>query len=84
MFNLIYPMSNINTLNHHVYFKTQRGRIKNQPINTEVSHYHLRLLLGNKEAPAYWPLKAPHGVFTSLGHKIKSMSQRCGFSNVPS
>lgn len=51
MFNLIYPMSNINILDHHFYFETQRGRIKSQPINSEVSHYRLRLLLGSKEAP---------------------------------
>lgn len=51
MFHLMYPMSNINILGHCFYFKTQRGRIKSQPINNEVSHHHLRLLLGNKEAP---------------------------------
>lgn len=83
MFNLIWPMSNINTLNHHVHFKTQRGRIKNQPINTEVSHYHLRLLLGNKEAPAWWSLKAPHGVFTSLGHKWRAWVRGVGCLMLP-
>lgn len=84
MFNLIYPTSNINILDHYFYFKTQRGRIKSQPINSEVSHYHLRLLLGNKEAPWWWPLKAPYGVFASLGRQIKAWVRGVGFSNVPS
>ena len=83
MFNLIYPMSNINILDHHFYFKTQRGRIKSQPINSEVSHYHLRLLLGNKEAPWWWPLKAPYSVFASLGHKIKAWVRGVGFLMLP-
>lgn len=76
-------MSNINILDHHFYFKTQRGRIKSQPINSEVSHYHLRLLLGNKEAPRWWPLKAPYGVFASLGHKIKAWVRGVGFLMFP-
>lgn len=83
MFNLIYPMSNINILDHHFYFKTQRGRIKSQPINSEVSHYHLRLLLGNKEAPWWWPLKAPYGIFASLGCKIKAWVRGVGFLMLP-
>lgn len=83
MFNLIYPMSNINILDHHYYFKTQRGRIKSQPINSEVSHYHLRLLLGSKEAPWWWTLKAPYGVFASLGHKIKAWVRGVGFLMFP-
>lgn len=83
MFNLIYPMSNINILDHHFYFKTQRGRIKSQPINSEVSHYHLRLLLGTKEAPWWWPLKAPYGVFASLGRKIKAWVRGVGFLMCP-
>lgn len=83
MFNLIYPMSNINILDHHFYFKTQRGRIKSQPINSEVSHYHLRLLLGNKEAPWWWPLKAPYGIFASLGRKIKAWVRGVGFLMLP-
>lgn len=83
MFNLIYPMSNINILDHHFYFKTQRGRIKSQPINSEVSHYHLRLLLGNKEAPRWWPLKAPYGIFASLGRKIKAWVRGVGFLMLP-
>lgn len=76
-------MSNINIPDHHFYFKTQRGRIKSQPINSEVSHYHLRLLLGNKEAPWWWPLKAPYGVFASLGHKIKAWVRGVGFLMFP-
>lgn len=76
-------MSNINILDHHFYFKTQRGRIKSQPINSEVSHYHLRLLLGNKEAPWWWPLKAPYGVFASLGHKSKAWVRGVGFLMFP-
>lgn len=83
MFNLIYPMSNINILDHHFYFKTQRGRIKSQPINIEVSHYHLRLLLGSQEAPWWWPLKAPHGIFASLGRKIKAWVRGVGFLMFP-
>lgn len=83
MFNLIYPMSNINILDHHFYFETQRGRIKSQPINSEVSHYHFRLLLGNKEAPWWWPLKAPYGVFASLGRRIKAWVRGVGFLTFP-
>ena len=83
MFNLIYPMSNINILDHHFYFKTQRGRIKSQPINSEVSHYRLRLLLGNKEAPWWWPLKAPYSVFASSGRKIKAWVRGVGFLMLP-
>lgn len=76
-------MSNINILDHHFYFKTQRGRIKSQPINSEVSHYHLRLLLGNKEAPWWWSLKAPYSVFASLGRKIKAWVRGVGFLMFP-
>lgn len=76
-------MSNINILDHDFYFKTQRGRIKSQPINSEVSHYHLRLLLGSKEAPWWWPLKAPYGVFASLGRKIKAWVRGVGFLMFP-